>query len=45
LEVRFGNISSEVIDRVNQVNDLQKLKELLRKAIQLKEIDDIVFFA
>ena len=45
LEVRFGNISSEVIDRINQFNDLQKLKKLHRKAIQLKEMDDTVFFA
>ena len=43
LEVRFGNISHEVIDRVNQFDDLQELKELHRRAILLKEMDDTVF--
>ena len=43
LEVRFGNISPEVIDRVNQFDDLQELKELHRRAILLKEMDDTVF--
>jgi hypothetical protein len=38
LELRFGKISSEIIDKINQTNDPAKLKELHKNAIQVKEI-------
>ena len=43
LELRFGKISSEIIDKINQINDPAKLKELLKKGIQIKEIDSFGF--
>jgi len=43
LELRFGKISSELIDKINQINDPAKLKELHKKAIQIKEIDNFGF--
>ena len=43
LELRFGEISPEIIDKINQTNDPAKLKELHRKAIQIKEIDSFGF--
>ncbi len=44
LELRFGKISPEIIDNINQINDSAKLKELLKKAIQIKKIDSSGFF-
>jgi len=44
LELRFGKISSEIIDKINQINDPAKLKELLKKGIQIKDIDSSGFF-
>ena len=44
LELRFGKISPEIIDKINQINDPAKLKELLKKGIQIKEIDSSGFF-
>ena len=32
LELRFGKISPEIIDKINQINDPAKLKELLKKS-------------
>jgi len=43
IELRFGKISSEIIDKINQINDPAKLKELHKKAIQIKEIDSFGF--
>ncbi|MDL1964667.1 MAG: hypothetical protein LWW98_10140 [Deltaproteobacteria bacterium] len=43
LELRFGKISSEIIDKINQINDPAKLKELLKKGIQIKKIDSFEF--
>jgi len=43
LELRFGKVSSEIIDKINQINDPAKLKELLKKGVQLKEIDHFGF--
>ena len=43
LELRFGKISSEIIDKINRTNDPEKLKELHKKAIQVKEIDHFGF--
>ena len=43
LELRFGKISPEIIDKINQTNDPAKLKELHKKAIQIKEIDSFGF--
>lgn len=44
LELRFGKISPEIIDKINQINDPAKLKELHKKAIQIKKIDSSGFF-
>ena len=44
LELRFGKISPEIIDKINQINDPAKLKELHKKAIQIKKIDSSAFF-
>jgi hypothetical protein len=43
LELRFGKISPEIIDKINQTNDPAKLKELHKKAIQIKEINSFGF--
>ena len=43
LELRFGKISPEIINKINQINDPAKLKELFRKGIQIKEIDSFEF--
>ena len=43
LELRFGKISPEIIDKITQINDPAKLKELLKKGIQTKEIDSFGF--
>ena len=43
LELRFGKISSEIIDKINRMNDPVKLKELHNKAIQVKKIDSFGF--
>jgi len=43
LELRFGKISPEILDKINQINDPAKLKEFHKKAIQIKEIDSFGF--
>ena len=43
IELRFGKILPEIIDKINQINDPAKLKELHKKAIQIKEIDNFGF--
>ena len=43
LELRFGKISPKIIDKINQTNDPAKLKELLKKGVQVKEIDHFGF--
>ncbi len=43
LELRFGKILPEIIDKINQINDPAKLKELHKKAIQIKKIDNFRF--
>ncbi len=45
LELRFGKISPEIIEKINQINDSAKLKELLKKAIQIKEMDNAGFLS
>ena len=44
LELRFGKISEDIIHQIHQINDPDKLKDLLRKAIQLKRMDRSEFF-
>ena len=44
LELRFGKISEDIIQQIQQVNDPDKLKNLLRKAIQLKKMNRSDFF-
>jgi len=41
--LRFGKISPEIIDKINQINDPAKLKELFKKGIQIKKIDSFEF--
>ncbi len=43
LELRFGEISPEIIDKINQINDPVQLKELHKKAVKIKEIDSFKF--
>jgi hypothetical protein len=38
--VRFGAVAPELIDQINQVEDLERLKQLLRQAIILDSISD-----
>ena len=45
LELRFGKVSPEIIERINNINDVKKLKELHRKAIQMTEMDHHGFFS
>lgn len=45
LELRFGSISSELIEKINKINDIKELKVLYKKAILIKEIDPIGFFS
>ena len=42
-ELRFGEILLEIIDKINQINAPVKLKELHKKAIQIKEFNDFEF--
>ena len=44
LELRFGKISEDIIHQIQQINDPDKLKNLLKKAIQLKKMDRSEFF-
>jgi hypothetical protein len=44
LELRFGTISEDIIHQIQQINDPDKLKNLLKKAIQLKKMDRSEFF-
>ena len=44
LELRFGKISEDIIHQIQQINDPDKLKNLLKKAIQLKKMDQSEFF-
>ncbi len=44
LELRFGKVSDDIIHQIQQINDPDKLKNLLRKAIQLKKMDRSEFF-
>ena len=44
LELRFGKISEDIIQQIQKVNDPDKLKNLLRRAIQLKKMDRSDFF-
>ncbi|MBW1940934.1 MAG: hypothetical protein JRI28_06110 [Deltaproteobacteria bacterium] len=44
LELRFGKIPPEIIDKINRTDDLSTLKRLLKKAVQIKEMDDAGFF-
>lgn len=39
LKLRFGNISSEIIENINQIDDPARLKELFKQGIQIKAID------
>ena len=43
LELRSGKISPEIIDKINQTNDPAKLKEFLKKGVQVKEVDHFGF--
>lgn len=45
LELRFGKVSPEIIEKINNINDVKKLKELHRKAIQMTEMDHHGFFS
>ena len=44
LELRFDNISEDIIHQIQQINDPDKLKNLLKKSIQLKKMDRSEFF-
>ena len=44
LELRFGKVSEDIIHQIQQINDPDRLKNLLRKAIQLKTMDRSSFF-
>jgi flagellar biosynthesis/type III secretory pathway protein FliH len=44
LELRFGKVSEDIIQQIQQINDPNRLKNLLRKAIQLKKMDRSGFF-
>ena len=44
LELRFGKISEEIIHQIQQINNPDKLKNLLKKAIQLNKMDRSDFF-
>ena len=45
LQIRFGEISSEITNRINKFDDPVKLKKLFKRAIQIQEMDEGVFFA
>jgi len=40
LEIRFENVSSELVDEISQIQDTSLLKNLLRQAITLDSISD-----
>ena len=39
LEARFGEVPAEVVDRVQGVEDLAKLKVLLRQAVRAESLE------
>ncbi|MGD9731519.1 MAG: hypothetical protein AB7U45_04990 [Desulfamplus sp.] len=39
LQIRFGNIPQTIVDKIIQINDLSKLKSILKQAVQIKEIE------
>jgi hypothetical protein len=43
LEMRFGKIPEEIVERIYRIEDPDMLKSLLRKAIQIKQMDDRLF--
>jgi len=45
LELRFGRVSTELLDKINKINDIKELKSLYKKAILIKEIDPASFFS
>ncbi|MBF0526256.1 MAG: hypothetical protein HQK56_14310 [Deltaproteobacteria bacterium] len=42
LEIRFGQVPSEVSDAINELVDLSRLKTLHRQALLIKSIDEFV---
>ncbi len=43
LEMRFGKIPEEIVARIYRIDDPVMLKNLLRRAIQIKQMDDRLF--
>ncbi len=43
LQLRFGKIPSEIIDKINRTNDLEILSIFLKQGVQAKNLDQIEF--
>jgi hypothetical protein len=42
LDVRFGTVPEDVRERVLEINDLVRLRELLRTAIRVATVEEFV---
>ena len=45
LQMRFGKIPNEIVDRINSIEDPNALKKLLRMAVQLNRMDQDKLFS
>ena len=45
LQMRFGKIPNEIVDRINSIEDPNALKKLLRMAVQLNRMDPDKLFS
>ncbi len=45
LALRFGHVSSEWVEKINNISDVSELKALWKKAVLIKEMDDKGFFS
>ena len=45
LQMRFGEIPNEIVDRINSIEDPNALKKLLRMAVQLNRMDPDKLFS
>ena len=39
LETRFGNVSTNIVDAVNQIDDIQSLKQLTKTAVLIDSLE------
>ena len=43
LELRFGKIPPEIVEKINNTSDLELLKSFLKQGVQAKNLDQLQF--